>query len=375
MSAVRVIPVTTRRQKRQFLGFPWQLYRNDPHWVPPLRLNQKQLVGYARHPFYDDAQVQTFLAMRNGRICGRIAAIVNDVHNRTRQDEQRGFLGFFESENDPTVAHALFDAARGWLADHGQRQLRGPTNPSINYEWGLLIDGFEQSPTFMMTYNPPYYQELWESYGFVKAQDMYSFYGHKDGLEKLSEKVQFVATESARRLNLKLRRVDKRHFTRDVRIFLDIYNKALVGTWGFIPLSESEIVHLAASLRNLIVPDLTLIAEVGDEPVGALFGLLDYNPRIRDINGRLFPFGFLKLLNNRQQIQRVRLISTNVLPEYQRWGVGVVLTTALVEPALAFGVTEGEFSWVLESNHLSRKTLERGGLALEKTHRVYDLIE
>lgn len=372
MSDIQVVPVETSRQRRQFLQLPWKLYADDPYWVPPLRGQQKELVGYRKHPFYERAEIQTFLAYRGSRVCGRIAAIDNFVHNETYRSDPRGFVGFFESENDQTIANRLFNAARGWLAARGLHKLRGPANPSLNYEWGLLIDGFERSPTFMMTYNPRYYQELWENYGFVRAQDLFSFIGHRKNLHRLESKVQFVADESIRRFNIQLRPVDKSQFRRDVRSFLEIYNKALVGTWGYLPLSENEMSRLSAGLRQLIVPQLTLVAEVDQKPIGVVFGLLDYNPRIKRINGRLFPFGFLQLLRKRHELRRVRLVSTNVLPEYQRWGVGVVLASKLLQPCLDFGVDEGEFSWVLESNHLSRKSLERGQLDVEKMHRIYD---
>ena len=155
-------------------------------------------------------------------------------------------------------------------------------------------------------------------------------------------------------------------------MFLDIYNKSLVGTWGFTPLTDAEINSLGKALRFLIVPEMTSVAEVNGTPIGAVFGLLDYNPRIREIDGRLFPFGFLKLLTNKKALKRVRLVSTNVLPEYQRWGVGLVLMSRLVPEIFKWGIEIAEFSWVLESNHLSRATLERGGAEVDKMYRLYD---
>ncbi len=155
-------------------------------------------------------------------------------------------------------------------------------------------------------------------------------------------------------------------------MFLNIYNDSLGGTWGFVPMSAAEVEHMSKSLKYLIVPEMTSVAEVDGRPVGAVFGLLDYNPRIKQIDGRLFPFGFLRLLWRRRQIRRVRLISTNVLPEYQRWGVGLVILSRLVPEVLKWGIEDAEFSWVLESNHLSFKTLQRGGAKLTKTYRIYD---
>jgi GNAT superfamily N-acetyltransferase len=371
MSRLEVTPVRSSREQRWFLSLPWQIYRDDPYWVPPLRQHQKEMVGFARHPFYNDASGEAFLAFRDGRPCGRVLAIVNHAHNR-RYHERRGFFGFFECADDGDVAAGLFRAVREWFAGQGVDEIRGPCNPSLNYECGLLVDGFDSPPTFMMTYNRPYYGALLEACGFQKVQDLYAFWGHVEMLAALDQKLAFVVEEASRRFQVQVRRLDRKRFDQEVRMFLDIYNQSLVGTWGYVPLSEAEVDHLGAALKHLIVPEMTTVAEVEGRPVGAVFGLLDYNPRIKQIDGRLYPFGFIRLLSHRRRIKRVRLISTNVLPEYQRWGLGLVLVARLVPEALAWGIEEAEFSWVLESNHLSRATLQRGGAKLAKTYRIYD---
>lgn len=371
MPDVEVRPVSSGRERKQFLQFPWQLYKDDPYWIPPLRLNQKELVGYKSHPFYLDAERETFLALRDGQVCGRIAAIINHAHNR-RYDEHRGFFGFFESIDDQQVASALFDAAGTWLKSKGMTAVRGPANPSLNYEVGLLVEGFDSSPFFMMTYNPPYYATLIENYGFARSQDLYAYWGHVEMLDSLDEKLAFITDAARERFDITIRPLNKKRFRQDVESFLDIYNKSLAGTWGFVPLSAAEIDHMAAGMRHLIVPELALMAEVDGKPIGACFGLLDYNPRIKEINGRLFPLGFLKLMTNRRALKNIRLIAANVVPEYQRWGVGLVLLSGLVPHVKSWGIQEAEFSWVLESNKLSRGSLERGGAKLAKTYRLYD---
>ncbi len=365
-------PVATRRERKQFLNFPWELYRGDPNWIPPLRGNQKEVVGYASHPFYERNQVQTFLALRGDQVCGRIAGIVNEGHIE-RYHERRGFFGFFECREDREAAFGLFDAVRAWLAERDVHCLRGPTNPSLNYELGLLIEGFDSPPTFMMTYNRPYYQALIEEYGFHKAQDLYAYWGNLEMLPKVHTKLGPIALQIIEHLNLKLRPLDKSRFLQDVEAFLSVYNRSLANTWGFVPMSPNEVRHMAKGLRHLMIPELSMGAEIDGELVGAVFGLPDYNPRIRLIDGRLFPFGFWRLLRNRQEMKRIRLISTNVIPEYQRMGVGMALMHGLVPRALAWGMEEAEFSWVLESNLLSRGSLEKGGAKLVKTYRLYDL--
>ena len=372
MSNVEIKAVTTRRDKKRFLELPWKIYRNHPHWIPPLRMNQKELVGFKHHPFYDNNERQAFLAMRDGEPVGRILGLINREHNR-RYKENRGFFGFFESIDDTEVSRGLFDAVMQWLEQYDIRQLRGPVNPSLNYECGLLVDGFDSSPFFMMTYNHPYYEPLIKNYGFEKSQDLCAFWGHVDMLETLDEKLEIIAKAAAERFNVKMRRLNPKNFKKDVHAFLDIYNQSLVNTWGFTPLSDAEMKHLSQGLRQLIAPELTTIAEVDGRPVAAAFGLLDYNPRVRKIDGKLFPFGFLRLLGKRKAIKNARILSTNVIPEYQRWGLGVSVLSRLRQDVLDWGLEEVEFSWVLETNHLSYKTLQRGGAKLYKTYRIFDL--
>lgn len=369
---VVVRPVASRGEQRRFVDFAWQLYRDDPHWIPPLRGNQQELLGYRRHPFHDIAEVQTFLAWRGDRVCGRIAAIVNREHNRI-YGEQRGFFGFFESVCDQSVANALFDAARAWLAERNIAALRGPVNPSLNYECGLLVEGFDSSPTFMMTYNPPCYAELIETYGFVKAHDLLAYAGRREQLPAVDQRLRPLAEQAQSFCNAIVRPLSRRRFMRDVEMFLDLYNRSLSHTWGFVPLTPQELRKLAVSLKYLIVPELAFIAEVEGRAVGAIIGLPDYNPRIKQINGRLLPFGFLRLLSRKKDLRRVRVLSINVVPEFQRWGLGLVLMRALVPKGLEMGIQEAEFSWISEANRLPIMGLEKAGVTVAKRYRLYDL--
>jgi hypothetical protein len=245
-------------------------------------------------------------------------------------------------------------------------------NPSFNYEIGTLVEGFDSPPTFMMTYNPPYYGRLLESYGFEKAHDVYAYFGVKSDLDHQLPRVQPLVERVGELFNATLRPMDRNRFMEDVRTFLEIYNRSFLHIWGFVPITQKEMEWMAHDLKRLIIPDLTCVAEVEGKPVAAVFGLPDYNPLIKQIDGRLFPFGFLKLLRGKKHLNRVRLISTNVLPEYQKWGLGVVILVALVPKGLAMGMQEAEFSWVSEANTLARGSLEKGGAARTKTYRIYD---
>lgn len=373
MSSFFVKPVQNSRERRQFVELPWKIYRQDPNWVPPLRMNLEELVGFRPHPFYNTAEIQTFLALRSsdGEPIGRIAAIHNRAHNERHKD-QIGFFGFYESIDDLEVAQTLLRAAREWLQAKGLTAIRGPANPSLNYECGLLIDGFDTPPTFMMTHNPPYYQRLLESSGLAKVEDMAAFWGHVDMIAGLDQKMAFVIDECKSRFKVQLRRLDKSRFSAEVRMFLEIYNQSLMGTWGFTPLTEEEIDHMAWSLRFLLAPEMTAVGEIDGKPVGAVFALLDFNTRIKQIDGRLLPFGFFHLLWNKRGIDRIRVLSTNVLPEYQKWGLGLLIIAHLLPSVFAWGVKTAEFSWVLESNSLSYKSLKRGGAKIVKTYRMLE---
>ena len=370
MVDLQVRPVETQAEQKRFIRLPWRTYANDPCWMPPLVMAQEELLGFQPHPFYEKSRSQSFLASRGGTDVGRITAIVNAGHIE-RYREQRGFFGFFECDDDPAAARALFGAARDWLHAQGMTCIRGPANPSLNYECGLLIEGFDTPPFFMMTHNRPYYAGLVEDNGFHKVEDIFAFFGSMSMLESIDQKLGVMVEGVKERFGVTVRPLDRRRFAEEVRMFLNIYNSSLTGTWGFVPLTAGEVDHMAASLKHLIVPELALVAEVEGKPIGTVFCLLDYNPRIKAINGRLFPFGFLKLLWNKRGIKRMRAISTNVIPEYQAWGVGLVLHAALVPRLDEWGMDEVEFSWVLESNHLSRRTLERGGALVTKKYRLY----
>ncbi len=371
MSDLVVHRVSTRREKKKFLSFPWTLYRDDPHWIPPLRGNQKELVGYRRHPFYEHNRSQTFLARRGKQVCGRIAAILNRGHIE-RHSERRGFFGFFECVDDQQVADGLFDAARAWLAEQDVHSMRGPTNPSLNYELGLLIDGFDSPATFMMTYNPEYYARLIEGYGFRKTQDLYAYWGHRDMLPPLRAKLEPVIEQIIERFEVTVRPMDTSRFVEEVEAFLSVYNSAMANTWGFVPMSPAEVQHMAQGLRHLIVPELAVMAEIDGKIIGSTFALPDYNPRVKRIDGRLFPFGVFRLLRKKSRIKRLRIISANVIPEYQRFGLGLALVHGLLPLVLKWGIEDAEFSWVLESNLLSRGSLQKSGTKIIKTYRLYD---
>lgn len=369
--SVVVKPVATRRERRRFQRFAWSVYSGDRNWVPPILSQERELLGWGTHPFFDHARCVTLLAERGGHAAGRLAVLVNDVHN-AKYGEKRGFFGFFECIDDSSVAHALLNAGESWLRDQGMTSVRGPVNPSLNYTCGLLVEGFDRPPRFLMTYNPPYYADLLESCGFAKSQDLYAYEMDAALLAQVTQRYKPAVLAALAHSNLVVRPMDPKRHQQDVETYLDIYNRSLDGTWGFTPLQPGEARRIARDLRHVIIPRLAVFAEVDGRPIGALFALLDYNQVLRRCNGRLFPLGLLRLLMGRRRITTVRAMGMTMVPGFQSAGLAVVLMDHLIAAAEQRGIDRYEFSWVLESNARSRGTLERLGTQITSTYRLYD---
>ncbi len=377
-SPVTVRAATSWRDRQCFQRLPWMIYAGDPNWVPPILSQERNLLGWRdwrgrHHPFFEHAEVVTLLAERGGVAVGRVAVFVNAVHNR-KYNEQRGFFGFFECIDDAVVAMTLFDAARDWLRSRGMTACRGPVNPSLNYTCGLLVDGFSAPPVFLMTYNPPYYAGLMEACGFSQSQDLYAYEMDVALLAQLVDRYKPAIMSALDGRGLTVRPFNPSRFAEEIQTYIKLYNSALDGTWGFTPLQEGEAKQIAADLRHIIAPQFAAFAMVDGKEIGAVLALLDYNQIIRKINGRLFPFGLLKLMRGRRRIDVARGMAVTMIPAYQHSGLSIVLLDQLVGAAKPWGLKCWEFSWVLESNTSSRGTLERLGTKRSKTYRIYDCV-
>jgi len=370
-NGILVRPVASWRDRRRFQRLPWSIYAGDNNWVPPVLSQERELLGWGHHPFFDNAEIVTLLAERNGRVVGRLAVLINHVHNR-KYNEQQGFFGFFECVDDAAVAEGLFEAGQDWLRQRGMTAVRGPVNPSLNYTCGLLIDGFDCPPCFLMTYNRPYYAALLEACGFAKAQDLYAYEMDTNLLQVLVGRYKPAVLAMLNRPDMVIRSINPARLQEEIETYLDIYNRSLDGTWGFTPLQPREARHIASELGRLIVPQFTALAKIDGQPIGAVFALLDYNQILGKLNGRLFPFGFVRLMTGRRKITAVRAMAMTMVPGYQNAGLSVVLIDNLTGPAAEWGIQRWELSWVLESNSRSRGTLERAGMKRTKTYRIYD---
>jgi len=324
-----------------------------------------------KNPFFQHATVQCFLGRSNGRTVGRIAAIKNDAHNREHGDRV-GFFGFFESVDDQRVANALFDAAAAWLREGGCDTLRGPMSPSINDECGLLIEGFRTPATLMMPHNPPYYAALHDGYGFIKAKDLWVYErpaaGHPKHINRITRAVQLVGE----RQGITLRALDMTRFTAEVETLKGLYNAAWERNWGFVPMTDAEIAHLARQLKPVVVPDLVCFAERAAKVIGFAVALPDLNPALRhNPSGHLVP-GILRVLWHARKISRLRILLLGVLNEYRGTGVDALMYHWIWTKAVVRGYRWGEAGWILEDNGRMNNALVRLGFRRYKTYRIYD---
>lgn len=373
MSTVRVreVPPTSRELNR-FIDVAWRINAGDPCWVPPLRMVEKTVLNPRKHPFHQHAEVAYFLAEKDGEAVGRIAAIVNRRHNEFHKD-RLGFFGFFESENDPETARALLGAAAEWLRARGMDAMRGPVNFSTNEESsspGVLVDGFDSSPVILMSHNPPYYAGLLEGAGLTKSKDLLAFWVADATPPARAERSvdRILAREHAT-----IRSLDMGRFDEEVATIQRIYNSAWQQNWGFVPMTEAEIEHLARELKPVVDPHLCLFAEVDGRAVGFSLALPNLNEALRKIpSGRLLPTGIFRLLWERRRIRSLRIITLGLEPGFQRSGLGAALYLKTFQVGAPLGYRTAEASWILEDNWEMRRPLEKMGASAYRTYRIYD---
>jgi GNAT superfamily N-acetyltransferase len=354
---------------REFIELPYKLYRDDPYWVPPLRIAVKELLDRRKHPFYSNADAEFFVARRDGEAIGRVAAILDRAHNRFHE-EDAGFFGFFECVNDPAVAEALLTRARQWVADRGAKFLRGPVNPSTNYECGMLIDGFDRSPMVMTPYNPRYYPEMMDRVGLLKAKDLLGYLSNANTIDM--KKIGRVADRALATNGLTVRPINMKDFDADVERVWEVYSRAWGRNWGFVPMSREEFRAMGREMKPIVKPELVLIGEVEGRVAGFALALPDVNFALKPAGGSLLPTGLLKILYYQRLIRSVRVLALGVEERYRSSGVGAAFYATLVRNARKLGYGDCEMSWILEDNTLMNRALEVMGARRYKTYRIYD---
>jgi hypothetical protein len=366
---IEVAAVDGKKALHEFVELPFAIYRNDPLWVPQLRIAVKELLDRERHPFYANAEAEFFLAREGGKVVGRVAAIINRNHNRFH-GENAGFFGFFESVDNVEVARALLHRARQWVFDRGAKFLRGPVNPSTNYECGMVVDGFDSSPMVMMTYNPRYYPGLMDQVGLSKAKDLHAYLSNANTIEM--KKIDRVAGKVLKTTGVRVRPINMKDFKNDVERVWQVYGAAWQRNWGFIPMTREEFALMGKEMKMILKPDLVLIGEVGDRVVGFALALPDVNQALKPANGSLFPTGLLKILYYQRLIKSVRVLALGVVEEYRASGLAAGFYATLVRNARKLGFGDCEMSWILEDNVLMNRSLEVMGAKRYKTYRIYD---
>lgn len=367
--SISITPVRTSADLREFIKIPYRLHRDDPNFVPPLLTEVKALLNPAKNPFFKHAEMEMYLARLNGKVVGRIAAILD--HNYIETTEQLiGLFGFFECINDIDVAHALFNSASAWHRRNKMRKMLGPTNPSMNDEIGVLINAFDQPPVIKMVWNPSYYPDLYENSVFTKAKDVFAYTMETEGA---SERLIRAGEVLIKRMKVDFRGPNMKKFDQEIEIFRGVYNQAWSSNWGFVAWTKEEFEHVAKSLRQVIDPDLVFIVEDQGRPVGFAFTLPDLNVALRHVrNGRLFPFGLLKILWYSRKITSCRVVILGVIKEYRHRGIDTALYYQTVKAAEKKGIKTGEMSWILEDNQPMNAALRMMGAQVYKTYRLYE---
>ena len=369
---VSIQEIGTAREMDRFIKFQWKIYKNDKNWVSPLLIDRKNFLNPRKNPFFKYAQVKFYLAYDGkNRPVGRIGAIISHNHLKTHNDGA-GFFGLFECIDDQAVADLLFDNAASFLRSQGIRIMRGPISMNINDEIGLLISGFDTPPVIMMPHNPRYYEKLVEGHGFKKEIDWYAYYmEERNGRvpERLARGVDLIK----KRYNISIRPISMKHFDEEVERIHQVYTSAWEKNWGAVAMTDDEFRHLAKDLKMIAVPDLIFIAEVDGKIAGVSVALPDINQAFKRIkNGRLLPFGIIKLLWYRRKIDMIRLTIMGVIKEYRHMGIDACFVHETYRKALALGIWRCEMSQILETNVSMNNVLVKLGARIYKTYRIYD---
>ncbi len=366
---IHVEEVKNKKDLISFIRLPWEIYRGDRYWVPPLIKEQLYKVS-PNHPFYAHAEMRLFLAFRGSKVVGRIAGIVDHAYIEFHQ-EKVGFFGFFESMEDEEVFESLFSKVKDWLKKRGMEKALGPMNPSTNDECGLLIEGFQFSPVLMMPYNPPYYPSFLERLGWKKAMDLYAYRIDKSSLvEGRLSRITELAKKREPELWIRPLRVHQ--IEEELKTIKEIYNQAWSRNWGFVPMTEEEIDDLAKNLLPLAIPELVLFVYLKEEPIGFSVALPDYNQILKHLNGKIGLWGGIKSLYYRRKIKTIRMMLLGIKHGFQKRGAEGLLYAETIKNGLQKGFESAECSWILENNHLMKHGIESLGGKHYKTYRIYE---
>jgi hypothetical protein len=369
--SLQVVKVEGKSALKDFIRLPWSLYMDDPMWVPPLLLERRMHLS-SKNPYFKHAKFCSWITYRNDKPVGRISAQIDRLHIDRYQDAT-GFFGMLEAEDNSPTFRALLGTAENWLCNQGMQRISGPFNLSINQELGLLVDGFDTPPSLMMGHARPYYAERIEKDGYQKEKDLLAYIVNTDS--KMTAAAKRITARTKDRIHI--RRLQKSNFVNELKIIRSIFNDAWSQNWGFIPWTEAEFEHLGKDLKMLADEELVKIAEVDGKPAAFMVVLPNINEIIRDLNGRLLPFGWLKMLWRLKvkYPKSARIPLMGVRSQYHNSLMGAALAFGIFadvqQPVLKRGIKEVELSWILEDNMRMRNIIESISGRVYKTYRIY----
>ena len=370
-NAIVVRPVMSFRDMGQFIDVPWHVYANDPMWVPPLRLERR--FHFSRYnPYFKHGEWQAWVAYLNGQPVGRISAQIDSLHQE-RYGADSGHFGLLECIDDSEVLRALLLHAEAWLAAREIRRISGPFNLSINQECGILVEGFDTPPVVMMPHSPPWYGRLLEEQGYLPIKDLLAYKINVDF--EIPRVMQLLINRFSSRITLRTLKRDQ--FTAEMEVLRDIFNDAWSENWGFIPFTQEEFAELGNSLRLLLPDEYIQIAEVNGRPEAFMVGLPNLNEALIELNGSLFPFGWLKLIRKikHHEIHTARIPLMGVRKEFHNTATGLALACLVIDAprqvGIKHGIREVELSWILEDNTAMRNILDTLGSTPYKRYRIY----
>ena len=368
--SVEIIEVKNNKELKKFIKLPFDLYKNDQNWVPPLIGEQKKHLSPKHNPFFEHSKAALFLAYKNNKVVGRISAHTNEQHNKIKKDNL-GFFGFFESIDDEEVAQKLFKKTVEWNKKQGKDSIRGPMNFSMHDECGLLIEGFDSPPFIMMTHNHPYYKKLYEKFGLSKIKDFYAYFIKQDSIPKRLEK--FVKLIK-KRYNYTVRTLskNKKDLRKDIKTVLEIYSEAWKDNWGFVKMTEAEFKATVDELLPIVDKDLIFIAEVDGKPAGFSVAVPNYNFVLKKMKGHVNPWTIAKAFYYKNKISAVRVITMGVIKEYQKKGIESVMIYNTFKNGLSKGINQAELSWVLEDNVEMNNLAKKINSEIYKKYRLYE---
>jgi GNAT superfamily N-acetyltransferase len=373
---VTVERVTTDKQRSEFLKLPWAIYADDPLWVPPFYFERSEFIDPAKNPFFDHSAVELFTAYRDGKAVGTIAAAVNDNHNAFHEEKAAHF-GLFEVFEDEEAAHALLDAACAWARKRGMTKIIGPTNLSTNDPTGLKVEGFDTPPMLYMMHNPRYYQGFVENAGFTKAMGTLAWYADREHLlNNLPEKFVRVQNIAKKRYKVTVRNVNMKDWDNELLHIKRIYNGAWETNWGFVPLTDAELDHIAEGLKLFVDPRVSFFAEIDGVPIGLMIPLPDvnellikYRPKPNTISAY---WSAIRALRKRRKLTRLRVFMMGVLREYRQRGIDAVLMYETLTTAAEIGYEEYEASWILEDNDAMNRPVKEMGAKVYQRFNIYE---